>query len=272
MFIDIAVNITDKQFSGSKDTVREVMERSRESKVMPILIGLDRISSRACMDIAREYGTVSTVGIHPTESSRYSSVDDLIPLIDDDTVVAIGECGLDYDRLMLADKESQRRLFRAQLDLDGDCYFLHSRACHRDFMEMVCDYRIRGVVHSFTGTLEEAEELIRKGYFIGVNGCSVKTADGIETLRNLPLESLLIETDSPYCRIRKSYAGFEHINTDPKEPKVLKKRNEPCCVMQMAEVISNVTGKEYDTVVKTVLDNTLSLYGSKPRGLMAGWE
>lgn len=270
MFIDIALNITDKQFS--REGAANVMQRSRESRVVPILVGLDPPSSRECIDLAREYNTVCTVGIHPTSSVQYTDVGALLPYIGEDVVVAVGECGLDYDRLEFADKASQRKVFEAQLDLRGECYYLHSRGCHRDFMEMISDYSMRGVVHSFTGDLEEAEELIRKGLYIGVNGCSVKTAEGVETLRSLPLSSLVIETDSPYCRIKKSYAGFEYVRTDFRDPKILRKRSEPCCVVQMAEVVSAVAGIDYETVVDTVLCNTVALFGDRLGRCLPKWE
>ncbi|KMV66383.1 Mg-dependent DNase [Encephalitozoon cuniculi EcunIII-L] len=271
MLIDIAVNITDKLLAKDENSVEEVIRRCKDSKVLPIFTGLDHQTSKICMNLAKKYKTVSTAGIHPTSSSRYSNIDEIVPLVNDETVVAIGECGLDYDRLEFADKVSQKRIFRSQLDLGGSCYFFHSRSCHRDFMEIVSDYRIRGVVHSFTGSIEEARELIKKGLFIGINGCSVKTLEGIEVVRSLPLESLLIETDSPYCKIRRSYAGFEYVTTDFSQQKALKKKNEPCCVVQMAEVVSNATGKDYDLVVETILDNTIGLYGDVLKKSVERW-
>ncbi|AFM97907.1 Mg-dependent DNase [Encephalitozoon hellem ATCC 50504] len=271
MFIDIAVNITDKLLAKDEDSIEDVIKRCKDGKVFPIFTGLDHHTSKSCVNLARKYKTVSTVGIHPTSSSKYKDVDGIIPLIDDDTVVAIGECGLDYDRLEFADKASQKRIFKSQLDLGGDCYFLHSRSCHRDFMEAISDYRIRGVVHSFTGSIEEANELIKKGLFIGINGCSVKTLEGVDVVRNLPLDSLLIETDSPYCKIRKSYAGFKYAASDFSYEKALKKRNEPCCIVQIAEIISNVTGKDYSYVVETVFGNTIRLYGDLLRRSVEEW-
>lgn len=271
MFIDIAVNITDRLLGRDEGSVEEVIKRCKDSKVFPIFIGLDHHTSKSCVNLARKYKTVSTVGIHPTSSSRYKDIDEIIPLINDDVVVAIGECGLDYDRLEFADKISQKRIFRSQLDLKGDCYFLHSRSCHRDFMEIISDYEIRGVVHSFTGGIEEAKELIKKGLFIGVNGCSAKTPEGIDVIRNLPLDSLLIETDSPYCKIRKSYAGFKYATTDFSCEKALKKKNEPYCVIQMAEIISSVTGRDYNCVVNALFENTIRLYGDLLKRSVEEW-
>ncbi|KHN70021.1 Mg-dependent DNase [Ordospora colligata] len=272
MLIDIAVNITDSQLAKNQEMLDQIIGRARESNVMPVFTGIDCETSRKCVELARRYRTVATVGIHPTSSQQCLDVSGIECLVKEDVVVAVGECGLDYDRLEFADVNSQKRIFRSQLDLNGECYFFHSRTCHRDFMEMICDYSLRGVVHSFTGTHEEAKELIRKGLYIGINGCSVKTEEGIEVLKELPIDSILVETDSPYCKIRNSYAGSKYVTSYFDGQKALKKRNEPCCVIQVAEVISKVKNMEYEVVADTLLNNTFSLYGDKVRYTAKLWQ
>lgn len=272
MLIDIAVNITDSQLSRNQEMLDQVIERAMKSNVMPIFIGLDYETSRKCVELASRYRTVATVGIHPTSSQGCFDVSGIEHLMNEDMVVAVGECGLDYDRLEFADVASQKRVFRSQLDLNGDCYFFHSRSSHRDFMEMIGDYSPRGVVHSFTGTHQEAEELISKGLYIGINGCSVKTDEGIEVLKGLPMESILVETDSPYCKIRKSYAGSKYVTGCFDGQKALRRRNEPSCVVQVAEIISKVKGVEYDVVVGALMNNTVSLYGDRVRRIAESWE
>lgn len=119
--------------------------------------------------------------------------------------VAFGEIGLDYDRLFLAPKETQLKYFEAQLDLATELQmplFLHSRACSEDF-ERLLKPRLnqlprRGLVHSFTGTVEEMERLVAMGFDIGVNGCSMKTEENVAVVKEVPLERLQIETDGPW--------------------------------------------------------------------------
>lgn len=126
--------------------------------------------------------------------------------------VAFGEIGLDYDRLFLSSKEPQLKYFEAQLDLAIDIQmplFLHSRAASEDFERLVgsrLDKLPRGgLVHSFTGTMEEMNRLVALGLDIGVNGCSMKTEENLEVVKAIPLERLQIETDGPWVRV---FLGF----------------------------------------------------------------
>ena len=121
--------------------------------------------------------------------------------------VAFGEFGLDYDRLFLTGKAQQLKYFEKQLDLAVELkfpLFLHSRAASEDF-ERLLSSRIphlpkRGLVHSFTGTVEEMKQLVTMGLDIGVNGCSMKTEENLEVVKAIPLERLQIETDGPWVR------------------------------------------------------------------------
>ena len=119
--------------------------------------------------------------------------------------VAFGEIGLDYDRLFLSPKEPQLKYFEAQLDLAVDIQmplFLHSRAASEDFERLLAP-RLeklpkRGLVHSFTGTMEEMNRLVVLGVDIGVNGCSLKTEENLEVVKAIPLDHIQIETDGPW--------------------------------------------------------------------------
>ena len=121
--------------------------------------------------------------------------------------VAFGEIGLDYDRLFHSEKEPQLKYFAAQLDLAVEIQmplFLHSRAASEDFERLLAERLPRlprgGLVHSFTGTMEEMQRLVALGVDIGVNGCSMKTEENLEVVKAIPLERLQIETDGPWVR------------------------------------------------------------------------
>ena len=121
------------------------------------------------------------------------------------TCTAFGEIGLDYDRLYHASKETQLRYFAAQLDIAVRVQlplFLHSRAAAEDFErllgERLGELPKRGLVHSFTGTVEEMRRLVEMGFHVGVNGCSMKTEENLEVVRAIPLARLQIETDGPW--------------------------------------------------------------------------
>lgn len=180
--------------------------------------------------------------------------------------VAFGEIGLDYDRLFLSPKETQLKYFEAQLDLAVDLglpLFLHSRACAEDF-ENLLRPRLdrlpkRGLVHSFTGTVEEMQRLVAMGFDIGVNGCSMKTEENCQVVKEVPLERLQLETDGPWCEIRASHASAKYL--DGKGPEQLvnggkkavkkekwqkglmvKGRNESATIVQVALVVAGIKG------------------------------
>lgn len=135
-------------------------------------------------------------------------------------LVAFGEFGLDYDRLHYCSKEVQLHSFAVQLALAASLspqlpLFLHSRAAHADFVRLLKDAfgprleRLEkgGVVHSFTGTVDEMRELMDLGLYIGVNGCSFKTEENCAVVKEIELSRLMLETDGPWCEVRPSHGG-----------------------------------------------------------------
>lgn len=159
--------------------------------------------------------------------------------------VAIGECGLDYDRLTYSDRDTQLAVFPSHFDLaekTGLPMYLHNRNTGSDFLSLITANRDRitgGVVHSFTGSQEELAQLLDLDLYIGINGCSMKTAENIELVRQVPLEKIMLETDCPYCEIRKSSPAYKHIKTHfqskhkdkANSEYLVRGRNEPCMIV-----------------------------------------
>lgn len=194
--------------------------------------------------------------------------------------VAFGEFGLDYDRLHLAPKDVQLRYFDLQLDLAvelGLPLFLHSRAAAADFERLLRPRLARlprsGLVHSFTGSLEEMRSLVALGLDIGVNGCSLKTEENLAVVREIPLAHMQIETDGPWCEIRPSHAASKHLLADaPPMPKALKKekfvrgsmvkgRNESCTIPLVALVVASVKGVPVEEVCEAAWRNSIRMFG-----------
>lgn len=162
-----------------------------------------------------------TVGCHPTRCGEFVSDPEayyskLCEAIEThrSKVVAIGECGLDYDRLHFCDVATQKIYFERQLELIQRFklpLFLHCRNAFDDFYDILTRNASKitagGVVHSFDGTLEQALKFIELGYYIGLNGCSLKTAEQLKVVAQIPNERILLETDCPWCGIRPSHAG-----------------------------------------------------------------
>ncbi|TWU78787.1 hypothetical protein ED733_007034 [Metarhizium rileyi] len=172
-------------------------------------------------------------------------------------MVALGEFGLDYDRLNYCNRQIQRHSFELQLRLAASLQpqlplFLHSRAAHGDFVailkgafgERLEKLERGGVVHSFTGTLEEMNELMDLGLYIGINGCSFKTAENCEVVRAVRLDRLMIETDGPWCEVRPSHEGYKHLieKKKPEQAPVQNGTAPPAGVMPPQE--SNKSRKQ----------------------------
>eukprot|EP00752_Nemacystus_decipiens_P005363 g4864.t1 len=296
-FIDIGANLLDDVFQGRyhggsqkhEPDLDAVLERATAAGVEKMIVTAGTLEeSREALKLAKAHPNLySTVGVHPTRCSEFfgggggdseAHVAALAAVLEEGKelgkVVAVGECGLDYDRLHFCGKEEQARGFELQFELaerSGLPVFFHSRACREDFADLVRRNRGRvsgGVVHSFTGTAEEAEELVSMGLYIGINGCSLKTEENLEVLRSIPAEKLMLETDAPWCEIRPSHAGSKMVQTAiPSRKKekfeagfCVKGRQEPCHIVQVLEVAAAARDEDPSLLAAVALENTKRLF------------
>ncbi|KAL4115455.1 hypothetical protein PRIC2_013616 [Phytophthora ramorum] len=298
--IDIGANLTDPVFTGlyrgkqkHESDLTHILARAKVVGVHKVIVtGGNLEESRTALQLAKKNESeqlpqlYSTVGVHPTRCGEFEAdgndpdayFDELLTLCEagraQGKVVAIGECGLDYDRLEFCDRETQLKYFEKQFELAERTrlpLFLHNRNTGGDFYEMISKNRSRfshGVVHSFTGSKEEMLKLVELGLYIGVNGCSLKTAENLECVKAIPLERMMIETDAPWCDIRATHAGHGHVQTSWPSKKaekyapdcLVKGRNEPCTLIQVLEIVSAIRGETQDDVAATVLDNTEKVF------------
>ncbi|KAF8213223.1 Mg-dependent DNase [Mycena galopus ATCC 62051] len=311
-FIDIAVNLTDPVFRGTyhgkkkhDDDMNSILERARNAGVKSIIVtGTSLQESREALHLSQELGFFATVGCHPTRSAEFDkfkggpdayllALDRLVAsnLQGKGRAVAIGECGLDYDRLHFATPEVQQRHFRSQLSLAKKYHlplFLHSRAAHADFVKILREEGFGtnggaavgakgGVVHSFTGSPEEVAELMNMGFHISVNGCSLKTEGNLQTAKAIRLDRIMLETDAPWCYMTGGHASKHHLAslspslrelyfppaTKPENftlGKPVKGRNEPSAVGGVAWVIHKIHGISLETLTETAFKNTVDLF------------
>ncbi len=169
--------------------------------------GCDLPSSRAAVELAERWPFVyAAVGIHPEECAGYvqTELDEVRRLAALPKVVAIGEIGLDYYWPENPPRELQRRVFRDQMVLAAELglpVIVHDREAHGDSMDIVREFPgVRGVFHCFSGSAEMARELVKRGWMISFTGVfTYKNArKAVEAAQAVPLERLMIETDSPY--------------------------------------------------------------------------
>ena len=169
--------------------------------------GCDLPSSRAAVTLAERFAHVyAAVGIHPEDCAGCTDADfaALRALCRHEKVVAIGEIGLDYYWAENPPREFQQAVFRRQLDLARELHLpviIHDREAHGDCLEIVREYPdVRGVFHCYSGSPEMAEELLKRGWYLGFDGpVTYKNAKRApEVAAVTPLDRILVETDAPY--------------------------------------------------------------------------
>ncbi|RWR02726.1 DNase TatD [[Pantoea] beijingensis] len=255
---DIGVNLTSTQFA--KDRVK-VVKRAREAGVTGILItGTNALESQQAQSLAQQNPDYcwSTAGVHPHHASEWSgeTASTLRRLTERPQVVAIGECGLDFNRNFSA-HDQQEYAFDAQLALAAELsmpVFLHCRDAHSRFIDILTPWidKLPGaVVHCFTGTQSELEACLACGLYVGITGWVCDERRGLalrELLPLIPADRLLLETDAPYLLPR---------DMRPRPP---SRRNEPCFLPHIVHQVAVWRGEDPEWLGQKIDENTRSLF------------
>lgn len=244
--IDIGVNLMHRSFHQDRE---QVIERAEANHVSPLI--LTGTSLRNSQETARYAGRYSgklytTAGVHPHDAK--SCNEDTIAKLKDlaalPQVVAIGECGLDYNR-DFSPRDVQRKWFTEQirlaLELDMPL-FLHEREAFVDFVAILKEHEVKkAVVHCFTGTYTELKAYLSMGFHIGITGwiCDERRGKHLKDLvRMIPLDRLMIETDAPFLTPR-------NLKEKPADG-----RNEPAFLPHILQTLAQCIGKPADEVAK----------------------
>ncbi len=250
MLIDSHAHLEMKEFDGDR---KEVIERAQAAGVdFIVTVGTNLQLSRKAVTLAGQYENVyATIGVHPHDVGKIGNktYDDLKELAGLKKVVAYGEIGLDFFR-NIAPQAQQIEKFGEQLQLAKELHLpviIHDRDAHDQSLEMVKASGIHsGVFHCFSGDYEMAKQCLDWGFYLSVPG--VVTYDKAKTIQNVvkqvPLSSLLLETDSPYLT-PNPYRG---------------KRNEPAYVVQTAKKVAAIKGLDWEEVAAVTAQNTLNLF------------
>ncbi len=207
--IDVGVNFSSR-YSDAK--INEILEESKScvDKIVTISNSIKEI--RRNQQISQQHPCMYfTVGVHPHNAKSITNLTELDVLktyVNDSKCVAIGECGLDYDR-MFSPKVKQLEVFERQILIAKESkmpLYLHCRGdAYDDFFTMLSKHGYyNGVVHCFTGNRDQARKICQLGFHIGITGFlldSRRNRDLVEALRHIPLERLLVETDAPFLSI-----------------------------------------------------------------------
>jgi TatD DNase family protein len=250
--IDIGANLTHDGFDADR---AEVIARAHRAGVGRFIVtGSDVDHSRKALGLCAIYpGLYATAGVHPHHAKDCTDAtpEELRGLLGNPSVVAVGECGLDYFR-NFSPPDVQREVFRMQLELAAGCgkpVFLHQRDAHDDFMALLGAHRARlstAVVHCFTGGADELREYLDLDCYIGITGwiCDERRGQHLrECVGQIPADKLMLETDAPYL-----------IPRDLK-PRPASNRNEPMYLRHIAEVVADCIGKPVERLIEETTRN-----------------
>jgi len=255
---DIGVNFTDKRLS-----FEPVFERALAADVKQIIItGTSLKKSQQTIHLAQQYPNhlSTTVGVHPHDASQFNveTINNLKALAQSNHVVAIGECGLDFNR-NLSTPDEQLFAFEQQLKLASELglpVFLHERDAFEAQIELLKKYRKAlkgGVVHCFTGNIEQMERYLDLDLYIGITGwvCDLKRGEALrDAIKSLPINRILLETDAPYLR-PKGLANNRKVDNG---------NNEPAYLPFVAAEVAYLMATDIKTLQLASQENTQALF------------
>jgi TatD DNase family protein len=256
--IDIGANLTHASF---KEDLGAVVSRARKAGVSSMVVtGTTIEESREAAGIAERFDLYSTVGIHPHHAKDFKDTNELKSLAMHPRVVAIGECGLDFNR-NYSPHPAQEDCFTAQIELGLSLQkplFLHSRDAHPRFAQIVKSMNVqKAVAHCFTGERDELRAYLALGLYIGITGWICDERRGkhlLELVREIPRERLLLETDSPYLTPRDL------------KPQPRARRNEPAFLPHILATVARALGRSADEVAAETTRNAHTLFGLHESG------
>jgi TatD DNase family protein len=252
MFIDSHCHIDFPDFSEGVPVLLSNMQAAQVDAALCVSVNLENFPR--VLAVAESHANVfASVGVHPDhDEGREPDVDELVALARHPRVVAIGETGLDYYRMQREDVDWQRARFRTHICAArqaGKPLIIHTRNAADDTLAIMAEEgaaEAGGVMHCFTESWEVAEAALAMGFYISFSGIvSFKSAKDLkEVARRVPLERMLIETDSPYL------APMPHRG----------KRNEPAYVRHVAEEIAGLRGIPLEQVGAATSKNFFDLF------------
>lgn len=270
-------------FQAYKDDMDEVVKRTLDAGVQMVTVGTQTSTSKGAIELAERYeGVWATIGLHPNHLHQQEFFDDdELPveeqatgkiktraeafdpeyyrsLVDHPKVVAVGEFGLDYYRVpnhldrekVITDQKKscqQQLVFASQTDKP---VIIHCRDAHEaqyDLLKAEIDrggLGKRGVIHSFTGTLEDARRYEELGFMLGLNGILTFSKDLQAVVSDIPLAQIVIETDAPYLT----------------PPPHRGKRNEPHYVKFIAQLLAELQNKSLSQIADQTTQNARQLF------------
>jgi TatD DNase family protein len=235
----------------------EQIKKLEENNIGTITIGVDKATSGMAVELAQKSDNLyAGIGLHPTDTDEPFDADYFEDLIKNPKVVCVGECGLDYFR-DASQKEKQREIFIKQVELaikHEKPLMLHCRPskgtmdAYEDVLDILESYKnnlnLKGNAHFFVGDLNIAKRFLALGFTMSFPGVITFARDYDEVIKNIPLSSILSETDSPFAA-PVPYRG---------------KRNEPSYVIEVVKKIAEIRGEDFEEVRIAIINNIRKLF------------
>ena len=246
MLFDTHAHYDSYKFKDDRDAVLAAMPEHGVGLILNPGCELD--SSRTAIELAEKFPFVyAAVGIHPGDCADFEpgQIEQLRTLARHPKVKAIGEIGLDYYWKDNPPRQLQETVFRAQLELAQELalpVIVHDREAHADCMAVIRDFpAVCGVFHCYSGAVEQALELVERGWMISFTGTITysNARRALEVIEALPLERMMLETDAPYL------APVPHRG----------KRCDSSMLPLMAEKMAQIKGLPVETVVRQTTEN-----------------
>lgn len=265
-FIDLSAVSAQAGYGSDQ---KDIIQRMKDSGIFTITIGTGVESSKEAVRLAEENENIyACIGNHPDdELGEIFDEKDYEELVKNPKVVAIGECGLDYFRISKLEKEEFERLRQIQIDQfkkqiefaikHNKVLMLHIRdglvsgEAYSDAFSILESYILNresvlsGNIHFYAGTLEWAKRFIELGFTISFTGVITFARNYDEVIRNIPLDKIHAETDSPFVA-PVPYRG---------------KRNEPSYVVEVYKKIAEIRGEDFEKVRLQLIDNAKRVFG-----------
>ncbi len=247
MFIDTHCHLFKDYYEDMDNIICKIKNRGI---IALINNGCDSKTNQEVLSLLDKYDFMyGAIGIHPDYADNYNE-DDLKYIMDNigvEKIVAIGEIGLDYHYDNFS-KEKQITLFKAQLKIaekNNLPVIIHMREATNDVLNTLKEYRVKGVIHCFTGSVETANILIKMGFFLGINGVvTFKNCNLINTIKEIGIDHIVLETDAPYL----TPVPFR------------SEKNDSSHVVDTANFIANSLGIDVKKLADITTNNAKSLF------------
>lgn len=246
MFTDGHCHIYSEYYSD----ISNIIKLAQDNKVKYFINnGCDASTNKEVINLTNAYENMyGAIGIHPENVQDYveKDLDFIEENLNNPKIIAIGEIGLDYHYTKEL-KNEQIQLFESQLKI-AEKYnmpvIIHSRDATLDTINTLKKFKVKGIIHSFSGSLETAKEYMKMGYLIGINGViTFKNSNIKEVIKELPIESLVLETDSPYLT-PEPYRG---------------KQNNPSHILDIAKFVAELKNISLEELSKVTNENLKKL-------------